>query len=154
MLDIDQCYFGLNVDPRGLSKKPTRIMTNDRNVASALRGCRCPGDHRHVRLEGSIGGVHLTKLAQEYPRKLCRALVRAVAITCSEEDELGTQPAGYASGQAETDCRIRELPDDENYLEVLGWELQEEDAGMQRVHTYTEGGEAHPPGGRPSSGTS
>eukprot|EP00959_Pyramimonas_sp_CCMP1952_P299777 6270218-Pyramimonas_sp.AAC.1 len=51
---FDMCRFGLCVDSSGeLSKKPTRIISDDSEVVASLSSFRCMGDHPHHVLQGS-----------------------------------------------------------------------------------------------------
>eukprot|EP00959_Pyramimonas_sp_CCMP1952_P053518 1119567-Pyramimonas_sp.AAC.1 len=51
-LRIDMCQFGLQVDERGVNKKPTGIITNHPLLARALDGKLRTGGHKHALLEG------------------------------------------------------------------------------------------------------
>eukprot|EP00959_Pyramimonas_sp_CCMP1952_P268836 5621091-Pyramimonas_sp.AAC.1 len=45
---FDMCRFGLCVDSAGeLSKKPTRVISNDSELLASLSGHRCEGGHPH-----------------------------------------------------------------------------------------------------------
>eukprot|EP00959_Pyramimonas_sp_CCMP1952_P415411 8704347-Pyramimonas_sp.AAC.1 len=74
-LRLDMCMFGLQVDERGLNKKPTGILSNHPRVLRALDGHLCDGTHKHAVLEGSWQ----TSRAARYPSKLARRVARAAA---------------------------------------------------------------------------
>ena len=66
----DQCQFGLAA--QGIpNKKPTDFMVNSQHIASKLRKGATAGTHTHQPLMKGIA-----KLAQEYPRGLCRAMIQ------------------------------------------------------------------------------
>ena len=74
----DMCAYGMNVDGKGLNKKPTGIATNGTNIARRMSR-RCSGDHLHqVLMSGR------PRKAQEYPKQFCTELVRGF-----EEDMQG-----------------------------------------------------------------
>lgn len=69
----DQCQFALRVRPEEeLSKKATGFLTNSKGISEELAK-RCSGDHEHQPL---LGGR--AKVAEEYPPKLCEAIVKGV----------------------------------------------------------------------------
>eukprot|EP00913_Durusdinium_trenchii_P016808 g15798.t1 len=73
LIAFDQCMFGLSVVPDGtLSRKGTKMATNNPWLAFELCMAQCRGDHEHRPL---IGG--LPQQAQEYPRALCMAIARS-----------------------------------------------------------------------------
>ena len=76
---FDQCQYGLvSVESKKPIKKPTVFATNCPAIVREFSNKRCPGDHEHVRLEGSEGGQRRTKAAQVYPDPLCQAVARCV----------------------------------------------------------------------------
>ena len=79
-LDIDQCVFGL-VSPRDHIplKKATLVLANLQELKPCLRGRKCHGGHRHRPIQGSEGGVSLSKHAQIYPESLCKVFAQAIA---------------------------------------------------------------------------
>ena len=76
-VDFDQCMWGAP------SMKPTRIASSHELLAD-LR-LRCDGQHRHVTLKGKVWSdqfqrvVFRTKLAQEYPWRMCLAMAHGIA---------------------------------------------------------------------------
>ena len=79
LINFDMCAWGLSVTGNGeLSRKSTKIATNNPWLARELIRAQCDGQHSHRQL---IGG--LPALAQEYPVALCQAIARATkaAIT-------------------------------------------------------------------------
>ena len=72
---FDQCMYGLRAkDNLGWApaKKPTTVATNSARIAEALRA-RCNNRHRHASLLQSRA-----KKAEEYPDKLCKAIIRGM----------------------------------------------------------------------------
>ena len=68
----DQCAFGLQDRHSGLPHlKPTGFLTASKGVKEQVQR-RCAGDHEHQPLEGG----QRTKNAQEWPKKLCQAILR------------------------------------------------------------------------------
>ena len=77
----DQCAYGhvqVDAEGQGSVKKPTAWMTNAKEIAKALSQ-RCPNTpdriiHRHIECTGE----RRSKLAQVYPERLCREIVRGL----------------------------------------------------------------------------
>ena len=64
---FDQCMYGLfRPDGRRRHRKRTRVCSN-RRAALHFLGTKCDGNHAHARLEGSWGGMSLTRRAEHYP---------------------------------------------------------------------------------------
>eukprot|EP00959_Pyramimonas_sp_CCMP1952_P284718 5952184-Pyramimonas_sp.AAC.1 len=78
---INQCEFGLSVVEGALSRKSTRVMTNDPTLFRQLSGRQCRGGHEHHHLEGG----HITRKSQ-YPPKLCKAFADAVLRSIQEQE--------------------------------------------------------------------
>ena len=75
----DQCMYGLRVrEGEELNRKSTSFMSNSGKILKRLSK-RCDGGHAHQEL---IGGR--AKKAEEYPPKLCSAVVRGL-----REEEAG-----------------------------------------------------------------
>ena len=76
LVDFDQCNFGAP------SKKPTRLAVTHESFADLAGSCR--GGHSHIVLKGKVWcdrrqrWVFRTKLAQEYPWKLCRLMAHYI----------------------------------------------------------------------------
>ena len=71
--DVDMCAFGLSVHPSGLSKKPTRLCSNDLVVLEGLSTYKCTRNHTHVQLQGG-----LPHKAAVYPPAFCDTVVRLI----------------------------------------------------------------------------
>ena len=75
-IDFDQCMWGAP------SVKPTRILA----TSEAFRALevRCDGSHAHVKLRGRVWSdffgrwVYRTKLAQEYPHRMCETMALCI----------------------------------------------------------------------------
>ena len=76
-VDFDQCMWGAP------SVKPTRLMV----TSELFRGLevRCDGSHVHTKLKGRVWSdffgrmVYRTKLAQEYPYRMCEVMAQCIA---------------------------------------------------------------------------
>ena len=67
---FDQCRLGLT-DVQGVPhKKPTRVATSGEEIALALDGHRCQGDHQHAPV---IGGPKTTAAAGNLPCWSCQS---------------------------------------------------------------------------------
>ena len=85
---FDQCALGLTVVPDGmLSRKTTRIATNNPWLAKRLLQAQCVGGHPHRQL---IGG--LPALAQEYPPALCQCIAES-----ARDAALGLSPPSFVT---------------------------------------------------------
>eukprot|EP00959_Pyramimonas_sp_CCMP1952_P231465 4838047-Pyramimonas_sp.AAC.1 len=73
----------MQVDSRGVNKKPTGILTNHPGLIRALSGHLCTGEHRHAILEGS----RQTSKAARYPLKFAKLVARAVTEKWSGADQ-------------------------------------------------------------------
>ena len=75
-VDFDQCMWGAP------SVKPTRLMVTDAHFR-ALE-VRCDGSHKHIKLKGKVWSpfsgrkVYRTKLAQEYPFRMCEVMAQCI----------------------------------------------------------------------------
>ena len=76
-VDLDQCAFGAP------SRKPTRLILSNQRMQRSLHKT-CPGNHVHEVLKGKVYSeqfkkvVYRTKLAQEYPWKLCQTMAKDI----------------------------------------------------------------------------
>eukprot|EP00959_Pyramimonas_sp_CCMP1952_P332929 6971682-Pyramimonas_sp.AAC.1 len=65
----------MQVDSRGLNKKPTGLLSNHPLLLQRLERHLCAGGHQHAILEGGS----ITTKAGRYPPQFSRAVARAVA---------------------------------------------------------------------------
>ena len=73
--EFHMCAFGnKSLSGDGHFRKPTRIFTHSLDIHRQLHGKKCPGNHRHVAIEGSELGQKRSVHAQIYPPLLCEAL--------------------------------------------------------------------------------
>ena len=73
--DFVMCAFGKkSLSGDGYFQKSTRVITISPNIHKRLHGKRCPGNHKHVLIQGSELGQKRSHRAQIYPRQLCDAL--------------------------------------------------------------------------------
>ena len=95
--ELHQCAFGVKLADQYI-KKPTRLQLSDAGMAQEL-ALRCPGDHEHLKLEGSLPGIgSLTKAAGAYQLPFCRRVGRAI-------DSLFEREFAFAGEIAEDDER-------------------------------------------------
>ena len=75
-INFDFCMLGMATkDEKGdpaPARKRTRIITNSKHVAAALRICQCNGLHSHVHLESGRA-----KSCEEYPQAFAEIIVMA-----------------------------------------------------------------------------
>ena len=82
---IHQCVYNLRVwDGDGVKKrvkKPTGMMTDMPPLAWTLNETSS-GKHAHTRFIGSTPGTGIpkTRMAQEYPRQLCQAIIDGIIL--------------------------------------------------------------------------
>ncbi|CAE7884699.1 RE1 [Symbiodinium microadriaticum] len=79
-VDFDLCAVGLVDKSSGMPiQRPTRVVTSDPQLVSALRVCQCPGHSAHAHVADSAQSPSLT-----YPRQFCRNI--ATALACRDTD--------------------------------------------------------------------
>ena len=75
---VHMCRFNLrsrdSVGDDGLSKKPTRVLTNLPSLAESINK-KCTGDHDHIHL---VGGR--AKAAAQYTREFCNAIIDGILV--------------------------------------------------------------------------
>ena len=80
--EFHQCRLGLKTPvTKEPIKKPTILMSNAPPIAAAFGEMRCNCTVRHRHIEGSEGGIQLSKWCQCYPRELCALLAQSVRET-------------------------------------------------------------------------
>ena len=89
---FDQCLVGLRTPVSNLpARKRTKLMTNWGLPACFSERCTpATCNHfpeSHAWLQGSEGGVGLTRAAQRYPEQMCRNLATSVHFYCTQEQE-------------------------------------------------------------------
>ena len=114
---FDQCCFNLlapvAVDRDAAAaplyiKKPTKIVTNMKELA--VLGRRCIGEHVHLHCMGGVktsaGWVRISAWAQQYGPELCRAWAAAVRAAAgrSRHDPLGCRTCSELGCLAPTDA--------------------------------------------------
>ena len=100
---FDMCSWGLTVADDELSRKSTRIATNNPWLAYELMLAQCDGLHSHRHL---IGG--LPALAQEYPPELCKCIARSTKKAVLQE----AIPSFIQSSFSGFEEDEEEIPDD------------------------------------------
>ena len=83
---FDQCVLGLKSPVKEEPiKKPTTIMSNSQAMIDAFTGvtCRCIVPHKQI--QGSEGGIQLSKYCQVYPPPMARKLAEAVRDTLEQQ---------------------------------------------------------------------
>ena len=82
MADFEMCTAGNLCDPISgkAIKKSMSVLTTSMALRNLLSTYRCPGNHEHQVLEGSINingyRVNRTQFSEKYPRKFARLVVR------------------------------------------------------------------------------
>ena len=83
VVNCDFCTFGMqtmdNQGHGGLARKRTKVMTNSKYVAEALRHHQCNGKHQHVVLDGGKA-----KACERYPEAFSELIVRALMREMSD----------------------------------------------------------------------
>ena len=91
---FDMCRMGmLTPFSNEPMQKPTKILSNLPAVHHRLNGKRCTCTVPHVIIQGSQGGVTLSRHAQVYPPKLCATLCLAVQEELAPDEALPELPA-------------------------------------------------------------
>eukprot|EP00435_Cladocopium_sp_Y103_P026760 s1698_g6.t1 len=116
----DQCQYGLAVKGQP-NKKPTDFMVNTPQLASKLSR-RCHGGHQHQPLMGGIA-----RLAQEYPKALCRAMIQG-----AEESHKAKTEKIWAAEEAPVNAEERDLE------ELLDEEVERQETLPPRIHSMNE----------------
>ena len=141
---FDMCAWQLSVSPDGrLSKKPTRVATNNPWLACSLAEASCSGGHEHRLL---ISG--LPKQAQVYPPRFCEELakttLRAVvspqgpSLLSFAADALPEPSLCYFGDDLEDEEEVAGSPVQEQSTRKL---TEEQKRQIFRVHVNT----GHPP---------
>lgn len=87
MCKFHMCAFGLAAqdDSSKFHRKSTYLLTNMPSVYKQFHGKRCPGNHKHIAIQGSApGGSKRSYWAQHYPQHFCEALAAAIHAYCME----------------------------------------------------------------------
>ena len=112
-LEIDLCVAGHLKDPENGKpiKKGLTIMTTSERFVNCLQGLKCPGNHDHQVIEGSIvvNGQRINRSAftERYPRRFARKIA---GILCSRQLVL-SKPLLYTDHEEDLDSI---LVNDEN----------------------------------------
>ena len=98
-LEIDLCVAGQLCDPvSGLPiRKALTILTTSRILVDQLHGLRCPGNHQHQVIEGTVKHkgeiINRSTFTENYPRKFARRLALCLRkITIHRERSFETLP--------------------------------------------------------------
>ena len=84
--EFDMCQFGLR-DPNSqeLIKKGMIVRTTSNKVFQTIHGRKCPKDHQHQIIEGSVisrgARVNRSQYTERYPRRFARTIVLALDKT-------------------------------------------------------------------------
>lgn len=130
-LKVDFCSYGTPW------RKRTRFLTNGR-----LKGCRnlCSGQHQHIVLRGRSKRHRMawTKVAEPYPRRLCRVLA---AAACADLGLLASKNRSpcfcnhLRIGEAKNPGPRRRFPHPKDVSELDGVELiRPETVAMGKIH--------------------
>ena len=105
-IDIDMCVAGDLKDPHNGKpiKKGLTIMTTSEKLSQSLKGLRCPGNHDHQIIEGSVvvNGHRLNRSAftERYPRRFARKVAN---LLCSRQLVIA-KPVYYTDHQEDLEC--------------------------------------------------
>ena len=78
---VHQCALGLRHPKSGMPiRKSTTIFTTRPKLAKYVISFRCKGDHDHDHLAGTFMGKSVTAWAEDYPKKMARALVTGMLL--------------------------------------------------------------------------
>ncbi len=100
----DMCQFGMRQKEAGEWKpvmKPTRFMTNSREIAKILQK-RCDGSHDHISLDGGRA-----KLAQVYPDELCRKICRGLMNQLEQDGRIRQGQKGIGAAEIDKPARMK-----------------------------------------------
>ena len=69
---FDQCLYGLTSKvTKTPMQKRTKLLSNIPAIYETFNNVLCQGQHEHVVMQGTEGGMKRTKWAQRYPPELC-----------------------------------------------------------------------------------
>ncbi len=83
-VDLDLCVAGELKDPESgkLIKKALTILTTSHELVRHLQGLRCPGNHDHQPIEGSViyegNNINRPRFSEMYPRKFARRVAQCL----------------------------------------------------------------------------
>ena len=127
---LDQCAYETKIAGEYI-KKPTRLQLTSPSMVDML-AWRCPGDHTHLQLEGSLPGVgSLTKAAGAYQQTFCHWIGEAIDLLYYEPEELGMATGEY---------------DDEEYTPTIADHHRDDEPNQNSAQT-TPRGDAPPTDG-------
>ena len=92
-VDIDLCVAGELKDPESgkLIKKALTILTTSPELVRNLQGLRCPGNHDHQPIEGSVlyegANINRSKFSEIYPRKFARRVAQCLCKVQSPQEK-------------------------------------------------------------------
>ena len=111
--NFHMCALGLKHPENKLPiRKPTRVLTSDPELASALSACLCPGHKQgHASLEGSYRGKSVTAWAETYPWKFCNKVCEAFR---RRDSAIVLDVDVFVGSEAEADSGRESEPDTED----------------------------------------
>ena len=78
---FDQCRFGLTSPYSGATiRKRTKFLHNVPALDAEFGDCFCSCRNPHQQIIGAINGTQLSSYCQVYPRELCKAMWRQIAL--------------------------------------------------------------------------
>ena len=131
VIPFDQCSFGLSVSPEGLSKKRTKVATNNPHLAAELAMAQCTGDHQHVPLENGLPGK-----AQHYPDALCEVIANTTKQITS-----GAPVMTFFEDDHQEERLEDEVPEEPNLRQAEQPVTESQKRLVTKVHVNT----GHPP---------
>ena len=83
VVNFDFCVLGMRSTMRNGTEAParkrTKVLTNSKHIAAALRCCQCQGGHEHAMLEGGR-----PKACERYPEAFCDLIVKGLQREMSD----------------------------------------------------------------------
>ena len=126
LIEFDMCHFGLSVSKTGeLSKKSTKVATNNPWLAAALYEAQCTQDHTHAALESGQPAR-----ARIYPSAFCAEVVNA-----TRQAIMGVPVSSFMQFDASSSVfkSFVEFPEDEEETSEVNPLTREEDIPVRHV---------------------
>ena len=96
----EQCVFGLCDAAGEPTLKPTAFVASSETLVERLRQ-ECNGRHlKHAQLAGTLYGMSKTSYAQQWPKKLCQAIVLSIEKLCTMKQPVHQAYVGGSSSSS------------------------------------------------------
>ena len=155
LVNFDFCVLGMKTtDAQGqpaVARKRTKILTNSRHVANALRACECQGVHVHEVLEG--GGA---KACEQYPEAFSILIVKALQREMGDAEWLDNVNRCITGGTKDTTVAMERLvaameqaegddPSSSEMRSALGWLPGADEAAVPKPRAAVSAVESQAP---------